>query len=243
MSSADTGPSAANSTSSTRAAGADTRWPAARSVARMSSAEEKSSGGPLGRPRHGRRIAGAPALLDAPVAPDRERERPGQHEQADHEIADEVEVDVADDVEHAEQLDRADHERDRDRQPGDGDVVEELADRLRERPAVGEVHERAVDRVEQRHAGREQDRQAEDRVERQPARRRAAGQDEQPDLGRGVEAEPEQAAERIHVPRLADRPRRAPEHAVHAARASRAARSSSASSSSPARDRARSARR
>ena len=56
--------------------------------------------------------------------------------------------------EQAAELDRADHERDRDREAGDGDVVEDLAHRLRERPAVGEVHERAVDRVEQRHARR-----------------------------------------------------------------------------------------
>ena len=34
-------------------------------------------------------------------------------------------------------------------------------------------------------------------------RGRAGGQDEQGDLGRGVEAEPEEAAERVHLPRLA----------------------------------------
>ena len=55
---------------------------------------------------------------------------------------------------------RADDQRDRDREAGDGDVVVDLADRLGERPAVGEVHERAVDGVQQAHAGREQDRQA-----------------------------------------------------------------------------------
>ena len=70
------------------------------------------------------------------------------------------------------ELDRADHDRDRDRQAGDREVVEDLADRLGERPAVGEVHERAVDRVHQRHPGGEQDRQAQDRVPRQPGARR-----------------------------------------------------------------------
>src|SRR3954454_16842035 len=57
-----------------------------------------------GSPERGSRLpdAGAPALLDAAEAPDRERERPREHEQADHQIAHEVEVDVVDHVEHAE---------------------------------------------------------------------------------------------------------------------------------------------
>ena len=71
------------------------------------------------------------------------------------------------------ELDRPDHECDRDRQARDRDVVEDLANRLGERPAVGEVHERAVDGVQQRHAGGEQDRQAQDRVPRQPRGARA----------------------------------------------------------------------
>ena len=48
----------------------------------------------------------------------------------------------------------ADEERDEHRQPGDGDVVVDLADRPGEGPAVGEVHEAAVDGVEQAHARR-----------------------------------------------------------------------------------------
>ena len=79
---------------------------------------------------------------------------------------------LSSDGEQAAELDRPDHERDGDRQARDRDVVEDLADRLRERPAVGEVHERAVDRVHQRHPGGEQDRQAQDRVPRQPGARR-----------------------------------------------------------------------
>ena len=51
--------------------------------------------------------------------------------------------------------------------------------------------------------GGEQDRQAQDRVERQAAGGGRAGGREQRDLGRGVEAEAEQEAERVHVPRLA----------------------------------------
>ena len=158
---------------------------------------------------------------------------PTSHEQADDHVADDVEVDAGDDVpepaaqaellgEHREQLDRADEQRHRDRQARDRDVVEDLAHRLGERPAVGEVHERAVERVEQRHPGGEQDRQAEDRVQRQPAGGAGAGQHQQRDLGRGVEPEPEQAAERVHVPRLAHRPGRAPVEAVHEARGCRA---------------------
>ena len=103
------------------------------------------------------------------------------------------------------------------RERGDGDVVVDLAHRLGERPAVGEVHEAAVDRVEQAHAGREQDRQGQDRVPGQRERRRAAGEDQQADLGGGVEAEPEQHADRVHVPRLGDRLGGAAEEAVHEA--------------------------
>ena len=40
---------------------------------------------------------------------------------------------------------------------------------------------------------------------------------EQRDLGRGVEAEAEQQADRIHLPRLGDRFREPPEEAVHEA--------------------------
>ncbi len=52
----------------------------------------------------------------------------------------------------AEDLDGADDERGADGQPGDDQVVVDLADRPGERPAVGEVHEQAVQRVEQHHA-------------------------------------------------------------------------------------------
>ena len=59
-------------------------------------------------------------------------------------------------------------------------------------------------RVEQAHPGGEQDRQRQDGVPGQRERGRAAGQDEQADLGGGVEAEPEQQADRVHLPRLGD---------------------------------------
>ena len=149
-------------------------------------------------------------------------------EQPDDAVAGVVERDVGDrgeraggDVglvgEHADQLDGADDQRDGDRDAGDRDVVEDLADRLGERPAVGGVHEHAVDGVHQAHAGREQDRQHQDRVERQVERRRAAGEDQQADLGGGVEAEPEQHADRVDVPGLAHALGQAAEEAVHEA--------------------------
>ena len=47
------------------------------------------------------------------------------------------------------EMDRAGDEGGGDRQARDGDVVEDLADRVGEGPGVREVHEGAVDRVEQ----------------------------------------------------------------------------------------------
>ena len=63
---------------------------------------------------------------------------------------------------------------DGDGQPGDDQVVVDLADRPGERPAVGEVHEQAVQRVEQRHAAAEQERQRQHRVPGQALDGRAA---------------------------------------------------------------------
>ena len=71
--------------------------------------------------------------------------------------------------------------------------------------------------------GGEQDRQAQDRVERQPGAGGAGGQEQQRDLGRGVEPEPEQEPERVHLPRPASRPRDPAEEAVHERRARPAA--------------------
>ena len=120
-------------------------------------------------------------------------------------------------TEHPDQLDRADDQRHGDRDRGDGDVVEHLAHRLGERPAVGEVHEHPVDGVHQAHAGREQDRQHQDGVEGQVERGGATGEDQQPDLGGGVEAEPEQHADRVDLPRLGDRLGQPAEEPVHEA--------------------------
>ena len=55
----------------------------------------------------------------------------------------------------------------------------------------------------------EQDRQAQDRVEGQAAGGARPIQDEQRDLGRRVEAEAEQEAQRVHLPRHAHGARRA----------------------------------
>src|SRR3954466_12816592 len=76
----------------------------------------------------------APALLYAAQPPDGERDDPREGEQRDDDVADAVEVQAGDPapeaavqteplVDHREQLDRADHERHGDGQPGDREVV------------------------------------------------------------------------------------------------------------------------
>src|SRR5262245_8536636 len=110
-------------------------------------------------PRNLRHELGRPPLLDATDAPYGEGDDPGEDEDAGYRHADGVEVKAGQEIprlaaqsevvgQHRGQLDGADREGDYNRQPRDGDVVEDLADRLRERPAVGEVHERSVDRVQ-----------------------------------------------------------------------------------------------
>src|SRR4051812_27471927 len=90
---------------------------------------------------------GRPAFLDVGEVPYGNGDGPDEHEEPDDRVADEVEVEVGCEVpdaageaelvgEHGEQLDRPDQERDGDRQAGDGDAVEDLANRPRERPAV-----------------------------------------------------------------------------------------------------------
>ena len=74
---------------------------------------------------------------------------------------------------------------------GDRDVVIDLPDRLHERPVVGDAHEQPVEGVEQAHPAREQEREDHDRVPRQPAGRSGTGENEERDLGRGVEPKPE----------------------------------------------------
>ena len=99
--------------------------------------------------------------------------------------------------------DRADDEADRHGQPGDGQVVVDLADRVEERPAVGQVHEQPVGGVHERHARGEQDRQADDRV---PGDVLGGGQPrgrgQQGDLGGGVEAQAEHDPDRVQLPLL-----------------------------------------
>ena len=100
----------------------------------------------------------------------------------------------------------ADDEGDRDRQQRHGQVVEDLPDRLEERPAVGPRHEDAVGGVEQAHPRREEHRQDEDRVPGQDEGGRAGGQHEQGDLRGRVEAQPHEQTDRVEVPGLADPP-------------------------------------
>ena len=171
---------------------------------------------------------GAPALVDPADPPDRDRQRPGHDEEQHDAVADVLQVDVGDRRQRPardaglvgdqpDQLDAADDQRDGDRERGHGDVVVDLADRARERPAVGHGHEGAVEGVQQRHPGREEHRQRQHRPPRQVGRDRAAGDDQQADLGDGVEAEAEQEAGGVHVPRLGDRPGDPPEDAVEEA--------------------------
>src|SRR3954462_12744847 len=112
MSSAETGPSALNSASSTARADADTRWPLSRSAATTWLASSNSSAGRSGA------CALAQALLDAAEPPHPEGDRPGEGEQRDDRIADQVQVDLAH-AECSEKLNRADQQRDRDRQARD----------------------------------------------------------------------------------------------------------------------------
>ena len=102
--------------------------------------------------------------------------------------------------------DQPDDQGDGHRQQCDGQVVEDLAHRLEERPTVGPGHQDPVGRVEKTHAGREQHRQHEDRVPGQHERRRSGREHQQGDLGRGVEAQAHEQADRVEVPRLADPP-------------------------------------
>src|SRR5579862_4858319 len=162
----------------------------------------------------------APSFLEVPEAPRTEGDCPGEGEDPDDGEARTVEIEVLEEspdgaiemrflAEQADQLDRPDRERHEDRQPGDGEVVEELAHGAGEGPVIGEVHEAAVEGVEQGHPRREQERQREDRVEGEPFGNRATGEYEQRNLGRGVEPETEEDAERVHLPRLVDARREA----------------------------------
>ena len=118
---------------------------------------------PAGLARPGQSDAGdasrSPADHFSSIRPNRQTARATTQvstNSADDGVADVVEVEAADRGQRSggdaelvgedrQQLDRADDQRDGDRQPGDGDVVVDLAHRLGERPAVGEVHEAAVD--------------------------------------------------------------------------------------------------
>ena len=109
----------------------------------------------------------------------------------------------------------SDEEGHEDRQTGDGEVVIDLPDRLGEGPVVGEVHETAVDGVEEAHARGEEDREREDGVEGQSSDDRAPGQDEERDLGGGVEPEAEENADGVHLPGRVDSSRQWAEEPVH----------------------------
>ena len=207
------------SASSTSRRGVDRRRPRWRSAARPrpSATSRSDAGRAVIAPRSVTTIA--PALHRssiAPEVPDRHRHRPGA---TNIPTITKPSMFRSIDSTHARtgplrarratsagQLHRPDDQRDDHREARDGHVVVDLAHRARERPPVGEVHERPVERVEQRHAGGEQDRQAEDRGERQAGAGRARGQEEQRHLARGVEPEPEQEADRVHLPRPRDRP-------------------------------------
>ena len=180
------------------------------------------------RTRGGARRGAVPALLDVAVAPHRQGHRPRHREHAHEDESRRVDVEVGHEApeptgqvelarQEAEDFDGPDEERRHHRQARDHDVVIDLADRPRERPAVGEVHEAPVQRVEQAHTRREEDGQRQHGVERQPARHRRPRQHQQGDLGGGVEAEAEEHADRVDLPRRVDAPGERPEEPVHEA--------------------------
>src|SRR6185437_15897272 len=163
-------------------------------------------------------------LVVAPPTIDEGRGEPAHDEDADDHEAEIAEIILheADPAPHAagerelvgdepQRLDAADDERHDDRNEGDRHVVIELADGLDEGPAIGAEHQDAVGRIDERHAGGEERREGEDRPDRQPVRGLGGGDAEEADLRRRVEAEPEQEAERIHVPALADEAEERPE--------------------------------
>ena len=104
----------------------------------------------------------------------------------------------------ASDLHGSDEQRDEHRQAGDGEVVIDLANRLGEGPVVSKVHETSVEGVEKAHPGGEEDRKREHRVEGQSSDDRRSGQDQQGHLGRGVEAQSEEHADRVHLPGCVD---------------------------------------
>lgn len=71
-------------------------------------------------------------------------------------------------------------------------------------PAIGAHHQRGVGSINQRHARREQRRENQDIDNRSAARGFGCRYAEQADLGRGVETQSKQEAERIHVPGFCD---------------------------------------
>src|SRR5579875_446877 len=148
-----------------------------------------------------------------------ERDQPAQPEQRDDCIAKHAQIIVergdgrpegAADAEpvadEAERLDSADNHGDQHRGQGNGHVVIELADRLDEGPAIGAEHEDAVGGVDEAHAGGEEGREDEDRPNLEALGCSGGGNAQEADLGRRVEAEAEEKAERIHVPAPADQP-------------------------------------
>src|SRR5262249_17469694 len=85
-------------------------------------------------------LGGVPFLLDLSQVPHRQGGRPGEHEHADHYEPGRVDVEAAHErpepaaepvllPDEAEDLHGADEKRDEHRQPGDGQVVVDLADR------------------------------------------------------------------------------------------------------------------
>jgi hypothetical protein len=108
-------------------------------------------------------------------------------------------------------------ERHGDRQPGDDEVVIDLAHRAGERPAVGEVHEAAVEVSKsvmppENRSGREST-----AYHGSPWVAAVGGGGQEQNLGGGVEADPEDDADEEHVPGLGDRPHEPAEEPVHQA--------------------------
>src|SRR2546421_4917043 len=158
-----------------------------------------------------------PAFLDVQASIDQKCAGPRHDEGAhDHEAHD-AEVHPTDRVprtptkiqlldEQLAQLEQADEERDKDRERGDGEVVENLPHRVRESPRIRLRHKGAVGSVHQRHTGGEDQRQRDQRVDGDVLSRGSGGDGQERDLRRGIEAQPEEETHQVHLPAVRDEP-------------------------------------
>src|SRR5437588_11238258 len=157
----------------------------------------------------------SPALFDVLRPVDGEGEYPGHHKGADDDKPQEAKIKPADGIPEPPgemqlldhdlaELDEAHEKGHEDRQPGDRQVVKDLPNRVRKGPGIGAGHEGSIGGVHQRHARGKDQRQRDDRVERQVLRGGARRDGQEGDFRRGVESEPEEKTDRVHLPAPGD---------------------------------------